>query len=600
MYNHHRPNSRGTGSSSNPAWRSGGGGGPSSSGGSGGGPGGSMRDTTTQGALYAIAEWAARNLEVDLVNTPTQNFVDRCCDPSLHEPNLAVELEFADYVNQKKANVPRDAAMETVRRINSRNPNISMLGLHLLDILVKNCGYPFHLQIATKEFLNELVKRFPERPPPFPSPAMRRILELIHEWKLTICVTSKHKEDLVHIRDMHRLLTYKGYRFPNIDSRVQSVLNPENDIKSAEELEEEDRAAQGAKLQELIRRGTPRDLEQAQELMKIMSGAEPENKPDYWAQAQKDLDKVQSRAILLNDMLNNVNEGEKFAQGDAYFQIATQLRSVQPRIQKWVSEAEETDSQHLDRLLLINDLINKVCERYESFKKGDFTATAEIDPSIDPTKGGANAVPTAKLTDLIDFDDDSSSTNAGGASAAHQNPPPSAAVSGSILDDFASLTFNDGSGSGGSGSGVAGAGTGAGAGGSSGFLHGAVALPTSRNPTPQPGTSSSASKPTATTTTSSTAGLPASSTSSTGLEDLDFGFGSSTAAPTTATAGASRSTAGGAAWATIQPTQLPQSQPPQQGGGARAMNGQVTEQSRASGGAGKGKDPFGDLDALFK
>lgn len=41
-------------------------------------------------------------------------------------------------------------------------------------------------------------------------PVMGRILELIHEWKNTLCVQSKHKEDLVHIRDMHRLLSYKG------------------------------------------------------------------------------------------------------------------------------------------------------------------------------------------------------------------------------------------------------------------------------------------------------------------------------------------------------------------------------------------------------
>ncbi|CAD6892440.1 unnamed protein product [Tilletia controversa] len=586
MYNHQRTNSRGNGS--NPAWRGGSSaGGSRASGGSssGGGGGGSSSGAleAPQGALYAIAEWAARSLEVDLVTTPVQTYVERCCDPSFREPNLAIELEFADYVNSKKANTPREAAMETARRINSRNPNIAMLALHLLDILVKNCGYPFHLQVSTKEFLNELVKRFPERPPPFPSPSMRRILELIHEWKLTICATSKHKEDLVHIRDMHRLLTYKGYRFPNIDSRVTAVLNPENDIKSAEELEEEDRAAQGAKLQELLRRGTPRDLEQAQELMKILSGAEPENKPDYWAQAQSDLDKVQGRAILLNSMLDNVNPGEKFVQGDAYEQISNQLRSVQPRIQKWVSEAEEAESTHLDRLLLINDLINKICERYTSFKKGDFTATAEIDPSIDPAKGGANAVPTAKLSDLISFDDESStsatdaSAGNGTAGSSSQQPAPSAAIGGSILDDFASLTFNE------SGSGAVGASS-----SSSGFLHGAVALPPSRNPTPTP-SSVPASSP---------APPPASAS---GLDDLDFGFGSSSSTPAAASSASSN-------WAAMQPKQVggggggsaSQAQAQTQAGGSRAMNGSVTEQSKASGGPGKGKDPFGDLDALFK
>lgn len=35
-------------------------------------------------------------------------------------------------------------------------------------------------------------------------------VQLIHEWKNTLCVQSKYKEDLVHIRDMHRLLSYKG------------------------------------------------------------------------------------------------------------------------------------------------------------------------------------------------------------------------------------------------------------------------------------------------------------------------------------------------------------------------------------------------------
>ena len=59
-------------------------------------------------------------------------------------------------------------------------------------------------------------------------------------------------------------------------------------------------------------------MAQAQELMKIMSGAEPESKPDYSEQTRKELDKVQSRAILLNNMLDNANEGEKFARGDAY------------------------------------------------------------------------------------------------------------------------------------------------------------------------------------------------------------------------------------------------------------------------------------------
>lgn len=91
-------------------------------------------------------------------------------------------------------------------------------------------------------------------------------------------------------------------------------------LKSAEELEEEDRVAQAAKLQELIRRGTPRDLAAAQELMKSLAGANPDKKPDYRTQALTELNKLEQKVILLNEMLDNVDtrKGEQFASGDAY------------------------------------------------------------------------------------------------------------------------------------------------------------------------------------------------------------------------------------------------------------------------------------------
>ena len=119
---------------------------------------------------------------------------------------------------------PREAAMAIARLANHRNPHIALLSLSLLDTLVQSCGYAFHLQISTKEFLNELVRRFPERPPPFPNPVMTRILDLIHGWKEGICSDSRWKEDLGNIRDMHRLLTFKGYRFREI-GRQSSTLN---------------------------------------------------------------------------------------------------------------------------------------------------------------------------------------------------------------------------------------------------------------------------------------------------------------------------------------------------------------------------------------
>lgn len=175
------------------------------------------------------ARMASRN-QFDGFSPPRSNlqrFIFNACDPIANiEPNLALNLEVVDLINSKKGNAPREAAVTIVQLINHRNPNVSMLALSLLDICVKNCGYPFHLQISTKEFLNELVRRFPERPPIRPSRVQGKILEAIEEWRQTICQTSRYKDDLGFIRDMHRLLLYKGYMFPEVRQEDAAVLNP--------------------------------------------------------------------------------------------------------------------------------------------------------------------------------------------------------------------------------------------------------------------------------------------------------------------------------------------------------------------------------------
>ncbi|KAI9567856.1 VHS domain-containing protein [Boletus coccyginus] len=321
--------------------------------------------------------------------------ITNACDPSLSEPNYAHHLEIADFINSKKANTPREAVMMIARLANNRNPHIAILALAILDTLVQSCGYPLHLQIATKEFLNELVRRFPERPPAFPGSVMSRILDLIHGWKEGICAESRWKEDLGNIRDMHRLLTFKGYRFRELPSRNLSEGHDE-------ELENEDREAQSAKLQELIRRGTPRDLAAAQELMKALAGANPDTKPDYRSQSLAELAKMQSKVVLLNEMLDNLDEerGERWAKGDVYDQVAAVLKGARPKLQKWVSDAETDDPESLNAFLEANDQINTALARFEAFQKGDFAAVASIPTSIASGSGaGGNG------TSLIDLDD---------------------------------------------------------------------------------------------------------------------------------------------------------------------------------------------------
>ncbi|KAM0261306.1 hypothetical protein ACHAQJ_002337 [Trichoderma viride] len=365
----------------------------------------------------ASARAAARDRWTEAGRSSSQllRFIQGACSPENYEPNLALNLEISDLINSKKGSAPREAATAIVGFVNHRNPNVALLALSLLDICVKNCGYPFHLQISTKEFLNELVRRFPERPAIRPTRVQGKILELVEEWRMTICETSRYKDDLGFIRDMHRLLSYKGYMFPEVRREDAAVLNPSDNLKSAEEMEEEEREAQSAKLQELIRRGTPEDLQEANRLMKIMAGYDTRSKTDYRAKAAEDVGKIQAKARLLEERLEAFRSGDKMEDGDVFSELAAALQSAQPKIQK-MCEEESDDHEAVARLLEINDSIHRTVERYKLMKKGDVDGAAKIAAGGPPPSQSGGA---ANELSLIDFDGDAAQNNgSNGASGA--------------------------------------------------------------------------------------------------------------------------------------------------------------------------------------
>ena len=105
------------------------------------------------------------------------------------------------------------------------------------------------------------------------NPVIEKILELLQLWSITICAKTKYKDDLANIKEMIRLLSYKGYMFPTISPQDAVGFSfVEVNIKSKEEMEKEEHEAMGVKLKELLRRGTPKDLQEANDLMQKMAG----------------------------------------------------------------------------------------------------------------------------------------------------------------------------------------------------------------------------------------------------------------------------------------------------------------------------------------
>ncbi|KAF1934986.1 VHS-domain-containing protein [Clathrospora elynae] len=374
----------------------------------------------------------------DVPTSPLQRFILQACDPQNFEPNLALNLEIADLINSKKGSTPREAAVTIVHYVNHRNQNVALLALNLLDICVKNCGYPFHLQISTKEFLNELVRRFPERPPVHSSRVQNKILELIEEWRQTICQTSRYKDDLGFVRDMHRLLSYKGYIFPEVRKEDAAVLNPSDNLRSADEMAAEEREAQSAKLQELIRRGGPQDLQEANKLMKVMAGYDTRNKTDWRAKAAEEVGRIQQKARILEEMLQGYKPGDQIKEGDVFEELANALQSAQPKIQKMCEEDSE-DTEAVAKLFEINDSIHRTIERYKLFKKGDIEGANNIPQGTLGRSGAGVSQGPNNTLNLIDFGDSELASEVADSSQAAQQ---STTKGNALEDDLMGLSLS--------------------------------------------------------------------------------------------------------------------------------------------------------------
>ncbi|KAJ1922230.1 ARF-binding protein [Mycoemilia scoparia] len=368
--------------------------------------------------------------------TRLQTMIDKACDYERVRSDLGLNLEICDLVNRKKGNYPHEAVFGLLQYINGRHQNQALLALNLLDYLVKNCGHPVHYQIASRDFLNQLFRKFPEYQPPIPHPVQYRILEMLLLWRNTLCKHSRHKDDLTRINDMYRLLLRKGWEFPEVEEGNAAImLGPQESLKSREELEKEDLEAMKTKLQELLRRATPHDLREANRLMKIITGYEVSSKQkDYDKEWEKELENIEERSGLLRDMINNAEPGQRIDDTikDIYFKCVSsqaKLAKIIKEKKKNLDEDDEEENRQLETLVDIKDKLDDVIQMYKDLNDGK-----QPQSNLENKGSGGNA---QHDNNLIAWDDDESNTaemeqpDAGVETPASKNP----------LDDLLGLSF---------------------------------------------------------------------------------------------------------------------------------------------------------------
>jgi hypothetical protein len=362
------------------------------------------------------------------LSTPVGLLIEQATDGAQATENWALYMEVCDVINETDEG-PKDAVKAFRKKISQntgKNYTSVMYCLTCIESCVKNCGRRFHIQVANKDFLHDLIKIIGPKNDP-PQIVQEKVLSMIQTWADAFRGNSELKE----VDKVYQELKQKGIEFPmtNLDN-LAPIHTP---ARSVPELHERGGSIRGADVDKSpapahdqggSSRGSAGPAVGFSPAGLRPTGCPPTRSAgdtgvgplstDQTAKLRRELDVVQGNIHVMSDMLTELSPTTVDTSDLELLQeLNRTCRQMQSRIVELLNEiaAEEVTND----LLRVNDHLNNVFLRYERFERyrtgqagQTSTPLSEAIPqdSLPPSYDQLPAMPNPKVGNLIDLSDD--------------------------------------------------------------------------------------------------------------------------------------------------------------------------------------------------
>ncbi|KAL7694658.1 putative VHS domain, GAT domain superfamily protein [Plasmopara halstedii] len=284
-----------------------------------------------------------------------EGLVARATDSTLEGPEWALNMALCDCANARRRYCD-DIVRFLLHRLQSGNPKVTLLALVLTETLVKNGPSKIHSRVASRNFLNQVVRVTDGS---LGVDVQNQALLLIQQW------ADAFKGGA--FQHVYRQLKLQGVAFPEVEHDAP-VFTPPSSIDSVRE----------------------------ENVLSSSAGAGPVRKTRE-LQLQKlhdDLKVVQQKIKVLKDLYFRGQTGEELDD------ILDFLRQCQPRMNTLIEGGimGKIDERTLEECLTVNDHLMKSLEECSQSKKKELI-TCDSPPQAHHTAGMQQRMEMITLND---------------------------------------------------------------------------------------------------------------------------------------------------------------------------------------------------------